>query len=307
MSATTAHRGSPEATGNGTKRMGRGTRKEARRGDRDLGTQAFNRLAGTCLFLFALIWLVPFAWAVITSLRPNDEITSAPTKPWSSNFNFGAYSRAWEANPLGWWYLNSFIISTLSVIFTVVVCSMIAFALAHLHFRGKPIVMGLILAGIMLPMESLVLPQFMEFRALHLLGTYWALVLPSVAAPVAVFVFHSFLKQVPEELIDAARLDGANWWRIYRQICMPLVRPAVSAVAILTFITTWNAFLWPLLVLTQTKSQTIPVGLSSLIGGSAIQFAETMASSVLGILPLFAVFLLLQRRIVQGVAQTGIK
>lgn len=273
----------------------------------DASTKAFNRLAGTCLVLFALIWLVPFVWAVITSLRPNDEITAAPTKAWSSNYNFGAYSRAWDANPIKWWYLNSFIISTLSVIFVVIVCSMIAFALAHLHFRGKAVVLGLILAGIMLPTEALVLPQFMEFRALHLLGTYWALVLPSVAAPVAVFVFYSFLKQVPEELIDAARLDGASWWRIYAQVCMPLVRPAVSAVAILTFISSWNAFLWPLLVLTQTKSQTIPVGISSLIGGSAIQFAETMATSVLGILPLFAVFLLLQRQIVQGVASTGIK
>ncbi len=270
-------------------------------------TKAFNRLAATCLVLFALIWLVPFAWAVITSVRPNNEITAQPVRVWSSNYTFDAYTKAWDASPIGWWYVNSFIISTLSVIFTVVVCSMIAFALAHLHFRGKHIVLGLVLAAIMLPTEALILPQFMEFRALNLLGTYWALVLPTVAAPVAVFVFHSFLKQVPEELIDAARLDGAGWWRIYRQICMPLVRPAVSAVAILTFITTWNAFLWPLLVLTQTKSQTIPVGLSGLIGGSAIQFAETMASSVLGILPLFAVFLLLQRRIVQGVAQTGIK
>jgi multiple sugar transport system permease protein len=273
----------------------------------DLGTKAFNRLAATCLVLFALIWLVPFAWAVITSLRPNDEITSEPTKPWSDNFSLDAYGRAWDANPIGSWYLNSFIISTLSVIFTVLVCSMIAFALAHLHFRGKRIILGVILAGIMLPTEALVLPQFIEFRSLHLLGTYWALVLPSVAAPVAVFVFYSFLRQVPEELIDAARIDGAGWWRVYRQVCMPLIRPASSAVAILTFITTWNAFLWPLLVLTQTKSQTIPVGLSSLIGGSAIQFAETMASSVLGILPLFAVFLLLQRRIVESVAQTGIK
>ena len=287
--------------------MSTNAKRPMRSSKSDLGSQAFNRLAATCLVLFALIWMVPFAWALITSLRPNDEITSAPTTPWSSNFSFDAYGRAWEANPIGWWYLNSFIISTLAVIFVVVVCSMIAFALAHLHFRGKKIILAVILAGIMLPTEALVLPQFMEFRALHLLGTYWALVLPAVAAPVAVFVFHSFLKQVPEELIDAARLDGAGWWRIYRQVCMPLVRPAVSAVAILTFISTWNAFLWPLLVLTQTKSQTIPVGLSSLIGGSAIQYAETMASSVLGILPLFAVFLLLQRQIVQGVAQTGIK
>jgi len=189
----------------------------------------------------------------------------------------------------------------------VVVCSMAGFALVHLQWRGKYVVLALILAGLMLPTEALVLPQFMQFRALHLLGTYWALVLPVIAAPVAVFVFHAFMKGIPTALIEAARLDGASWWRIYYQVCMPLCRPAISAVAILTFITTWNQFLWPLLVLTQTKSQTIPVGLSGLIGGAAIQYAETMASSVLGILPLLAVFLLLQRQIAQGVASTGIK
>jgi multiple sugar transport system permease protein len=147
----------------------------------------------------------------------------------------------------------------------------------------------------------------MEFRALNLLGTYWAIILPGVALPVAVFVFHSFIKAIPVALIEAARLDGATWWRIYRSVVMPLCRPAISAVSILTFITSWNAFLWPLLVLTHTKTQTIPVGLSGLVGGAAIQYAETMASAVLGILPLLAVFLLLQRQIAQGVANTGIK
>ncbi len=271
------------------------------------GVKAFNRLAATCLTLFALIWLVPFVWALITSLRPDNAITANPVTPWAGHWTLHAYGSALTASPIGWWYLNSFIISTLSVIFTLVVCSMIGFGLAHLNFRGKSVVFAVILAGLMLPTEALVLPQFLEFRTIHLLGTYWALVLPVLAAPVAVFIFHAFLKQIPVSLIEAARLDGASWWRVYYQVCMPLCRPAISAVAILTFITTWNAFLWPLLVLTQTKSQTITVGLSGLVGGSAIQFAETMASSVLGFLPLIAVFLILQRQIVQGVANTGIK
>ena len=277
-----------------------------RRGPDETG-KLFNRLAATCVTLFALIWLVPFLWAVITSLRPNEEIAANPTTPWSDNWNLDAYSSAWNSSPLGWWYVNSFIISTLTVVFTVLVCSMTAFALVNLSFRGRYAVFGLILAGLMVPVEALVLPQFLEFRALGLLGTYWAIILPSVALPVGVFVFHSFIKAIPVSLIEAARLDGAGWWRIYARIAMPLSRPAISAVAILTFITSWNAFLWPLLVLTQTKSQTIPVGLSSLIGGAAIQYAETMASAVLGILPLLAVFLLLQRQIAQGVANTGIK
>jgi multiple sugar transport system permease protein len=284
-----------------------GTRRLSRGGEQDRSGKLFNRLAATCVTLFALIWLVPFLWALITSLRPNEEIAANPTNPWGSNWNLDAYSYAWNSSPLGWWYVNSFVISTLTVIFTVVVCSMAAFALVNLNFRGKYVLFGLILAGLMVPVEALVLPQFLEFRSIGLLGTYWAVILPSVALPVALFVFHSFIKAIPVALIEAARLDGASWWRIYSQIAMPLSRPAISAVAILTFITSWNAFLWPLLVLTQTKSQTIPVGLSSLVGGSAIQYAETMASAVLGILPLLAVFLVLQRQIAQGVANTGIK
>ncbi len=283
-----------------------GTRRSRRGGEQDSG-KLFNRLAATCVTLFALIWLVPFLWALITSLRPNEEIAANPTNFWSSSWNLDAYASAWNSSPLGWWYVNSFVISTLTVVFTVVVCSMAAFALVNLNFRGKYVMFGLILAGLMVPVEALVLPQFLEFRAIGLLGTYWAVILPSVALPVALFVFHSFIKAIPVALIEAARLDGASWWRIYSQIAMPLSRPAISAVAILTFISSWNAFLWPLLVLTQTKSQTIPVGLSSLVGGSAIQYAETMASAVLGILPLLAVFLVLQRQIVQGVANTGIK
>ncbi|GLY28341.1 carbohydrate ABC transporter permease [Kineosporia sp. NBRC 101731] len=280
--------------------------KETSKADK-LGSKSFNRLAATCLTLWALIWLVPFAWAVITSFRPGDEITADPMSIWSDHWTLDAYTNAFKLNSIGWWYLNSFLISTLSVIFTVVICSLIAFGLAHLRFQGKGALMILILAGLMVPMEALVLPQFMEFRLLGLLGTYWALILPATASPVAVFVFRSFLKGIPDALIEAARIDGASWWRIYREICMPLCRPAISAVGIFTFITTWNAFLWPLLVLTQTKSQTIPVGLSGLLGATGVNQAEVLASAVLGLLPLLAVFLVAQRQIVQGVASTGIK
>jgi multiple sugar transport system permease protein len=273
----------------------------------DFGGKAFNRVAATCLVLFALIWLVPFVWAIITSLRTDNDITAHPVSFWTNHWSWSAYTSTLATNPIGWWYLNSLIISTLSVILTVVVCSMIAFALAHLQFRGRAVLLAVIVVGIMVPTEALVLPQFIEFRSLGMVGTYWAVILPAVTSPVAVFVFHAFITQVPESLIEAARIDGASWWLIYRRVVMPLVKPAASAVAILTFIQTWNAFLWPLLVLAQTRSETVTVGLSGLVGGSAIQYAETMASAVLGFLPLVAVFLLLQRQIAEGVAQTGIK
>ncbi|WP_405753395.1 carbohydrate ABC transporter permease [Streptomyces sp. NBC_01020] len=271
------------------------------------GAKLFNRLCAVCLTLFALIWLVPFAWALITSLRPDGSITANPTSPFAGGWSLHAYSYAWDTYPIGSWYLNSLVIGVLAVVFTVAFCSMAGFALAFLRFPGRNVLLALVTAGLMLPTEALILPQFIEYRSLHLLGTYWALVLPSVAAPVSVFIFQAFFKGIPVPLIEAARIDGASWWRVYWTICMPICRPAVSTVSILTFINSWNAFLWPLLVLNQTKSQTIPVGLASLVNNSNIQYAEVMASSVLGFLPLIAVFLVFQRRIVQGVATTGIK
>ncbi|MFC9636065.1 carbohydrate ABC transporter permease [Streptomyces mirabilis] len=271
------------------------------------GAKLFNRLCAVCLTLFALIWLVPFVWALITSLRDDASITQSPTSIFAGGWSLDAYSTAWDNHPIGTWYLNSLVISALAVIFTVAFCSMAGFALAFLRFRGRGLVMAVATAGLMLPTEALVLPQFIEYRSFHLLGTFWALVLPSVAAPISVFVFHSFFRGIPTALIEAARIDGASWWRIYANVCMPICRPAVSTVAILTFISSWNSFLWPLLVLSQTKSQTIPVGLASLVDPSNPQYAEVMASSVLGFIPLIAVFLVFQRQIVQGIATTGIK
>ncbi|MEU2337182.1 carbohydrate ABC transporter permease [Streptomyces sp. NPDC006654] len=271
------------------------------------GAKLFNRLCAVCLTLFALIWLVPFVWALITSLRDDAAITRSPTSIFDGGWSLHAYATAWDNHPIGTWYLNSLVIAALAVIFTVAFCSMAGFALAFLRFRGRALVMAVVTAGLMLPTEALVLPQFIEYRSFHLLGTFWALVLPSVAAPISVFVFHAFFRGIPTALIEAARIDGASWWRVYATVCMPMCRPAVSTVAILTFIGSWNSFLWPLLVLSQTRSQTIPVGLASLVDPTSPQYAEIMASSVLGFIPLIAVFLVFQRQIVQGIATTGIK
>jgi multiple sugar transport system permease protein len=269
--------------------------------------RAFKALCISVLVVFAVIWLVPFVWAVVTSLRPEGEIANHPTSWWSNHWTFSAYRNVINSTDIGWWYLNSFIIAALSVLFTVIVCSMIGFALAQTRFRARGAVAALVLIGLMIPTQVLILPQFQEFRVTGLLGTYWAIILPTVAAPVAVFVFQAFLAGIPTSLVEAARMDGASWWRVYRQVCMPLCGPAISAVSIFTFVTTWNNLLWPLLVLNHTKQMTIPVGLATVQGGFGIRYAEVMASAILGLIPLLAVFLLFQRRIVQGVASTGIK
>ena len=145
------------------------------------------------------------------------------------------------------------------------------------------------------------------FGSVHLLNTFYAVFLPQVPTAVAVFVFKQFFDGLPKDLDEAARIDGASSLRIYRQVIMPLSRPAVAAVTIFTFVTTWNNLLWPLLVLTNPDLMTIPVGLATVQGAFGIRYADTMATAILGALPLIAVFLLFQRNIVEGIAGTGLK
>jgi multiple sugar transport system permease protein len=206
------------------------------------------------------------------------------------------------------WYLNSFVAAAATAVLSVVICSMAGFALSQTKFRGRRLIFGVIAAGLVIPPQVLIVPMFQEFNALHLLNTYWALILQAVPAPpIAVFIFAAFFSGIPSELAESAHVDGASWFRIYRSIFMPLTRPAMSAVLIFQFVWSWNNFLWPLLVMTNTRMMTLPVGLSQVSSAYGIHYAQIMASAVLGALPLLVVFVFFQRRIVEGVATTGLK
>ncbi|WP_265446423.1 carbohydrate ABC transporter permease [Flexivirga meconopsidis] len=270
-------------------------------------SRVFKIFSALVLAVFAIIWIVPMAFAVDTSLKPEAEIAANPTNWWSDHFSLAAYRKVIDGTPILTWYLNSFIIAALTVILTVAVTSMIGFALAQTRFAGRGGVFAFVLAGLLIPGQILALPLYQIIQSMHLLNTYWAMVLPAAAAPIAVFIFESFFSGLPRELIEAARIDGASWFGVYWRVCLPLCRPAISAVSIFTFVGSWNNFLWPLLVLSNVKQMTIPVGMSAVTGGFGILYAQLMATAVLGALPLFVVFLLFQRHIVQGVARTGIK
>ncbi|HEX5561972.1 MAG TPA: carbohydrate ABC transporter permease, partial [Nocardioidaceae bacterium] len=205
------------------------------------------------------------------------------------------------------WLGASFITSALTALATVVAASMAAYARSRMRFRYRNLVFWFVLAGIMIPGQVLVVPQFREINSVGLLNTFWAVILPQVPTAIAVFIFKQFFDGLPRDLDDAAKVDGAGYLRIYRTVAMPLSRPAVAAVGIFTFVTTWNNLLWPLLVLSNPKLMTVPVGLATVQGNFGIRYADTMATAVLGALPLVAVFLLFQRHIVQGIAGTGLK
>jgi multiple sugar transport system permease protein len=265
----------------------------------------FNRICTGVLIAFAIIWLVPLAWALDTALKPNAETTN--TTWLIHNPTLAAFGRTLRDTDILRWFGSSLVISCLSAVGTVIAASLAAFALSRMRFRYRNVIFWFVLAGIMIPGQVLIVPWFREFDSIHLLNTYWAVSLVQIPTAVAVFIFKQFFDGLPRELEEVARIDGASFWRIYRQIIMPLARPAVAAVAIFTFVQSWNDLLWPLLVLSNPDIMTVPVGLATVQGSFGIRYADTMASAILGAIPLVAVFLLFQRNIVEGIAGTGLK
>lgn len=292
------------ATRPDTGQRGTTTAPPARRRDSE---RLFDRVALGTLIALALLWLVPLAWALATSVRPAQEVVTNPTGWFTAHPTLDAYGEIFDAGKLPYWYANSFITSVLTTVLTVIMASLAAFALSQTRFRLRLAAFVMLLAGIMIPGQILMIPQFLALQSAGLLNTYWGVVLPQVPNVVAVFVFKQFFDGIPRELIDAARADGAGWLRTYWQIVMPISRPAVSAVTIFVFVGVWNNFLWPLLVVTDPEMMTLPVGLTSVQDVFGVPYAQLMASAVLGAIPLLAVFALFQRRIVEGIAGTGLK
>ena len=217
----------------------------------------------------------PILWALDTSFKAEPDTIKIPVSWAIPHFSFSAYSLDFSATDIARWYINSAIVAVFVTVLTVLTASMAGYALSRQQFRGKRLIYAAILAGIMIPPQALMVPLFREFQAVHGLNTYWALILPQVPVPIAVFIFKKFFDGQPAELDQAARVDGASWWTCYRRIALPLARPAVAAVAIFTFVWTWNNFLWPFLAATNTTMMTIPVGLGTVVSGTGITNALT--------------------------------
>ncbi len=284
------------------------TTKEAgmQRRDRFLSWLAFG-----VLIVAAILWLIPLLWAVDTALKPENQTTTVPIT-WIpegglSAFTFESFWQVLTAGGLLRWYWNSALTSSIITAAVLLLTSLAAFGLSRVPFRGRTVVFWVIIAGLMIPPQILIVPLFMEMDALGFVDTYQGIILPQIASPLGVFIFKQFFDGIPHELEDAALVDGASRFRIYWQIYLPLSRPAMAAVAIFTFVISWNYWLWPFIALTGTNMMTIPVGLATVQSAYGIHNAQIMASAVLGGLPLLVVFLFFQRQIVQGIAGTGIK
>ncbi len=258
------------------------------------------------LIVGALLMIFPFVWTVVTSITPGATLTTTP-RLIPENPSLSPYLELFSRVPFARVILNSIVIAVISTVLQLVTSSMAAYAFARLPFRGRGAVFVLYLATMMIPFQVLIVPLFAEMKTLGLINTYLGAILPTIASAFGVFLLRQAMSTVPYDLDQAATLDGAGHFRIFFQIILPLVRPALATLAVFAFLNTWNSFLWPLIILRDPLMQTLPVALSSLQGQYSTQWDVLMAGSVVSIIPMFALYVFAQKYIVQGVAGTGLK
>ncbi|MCU1637833.1 MAG: sugar transporter permease [Microbacteriaceae bacterium] len=275
-----------------------------RPGEKSFG--AGRVIAFAILIVLAIAWLLPFAWAIVTSLKSETDAASSASWIPENGFTLGAYSQVLAEGNIPLWTVNSILTAVVITALTVATGALAAYALSRLDFAGRRTWYIAIVAAIIVPPQVLIIPLFYQALAFNTVDTYLGLILPQVVAPAMVFILAKFFDQVPIELEEAARVDGASRLRVFWSIVLPLSRPILAAVSIFVFISAWNNFLWPFLVVNDTSLMTLPVGLQTVKSAFGVQYAQNMASAILAALPLIIVFLFFQRQIIKGISTTGL-
>lgn len=256
--------------------------------------------------LFVVV--IPFLWMLVSSFKPEGEVRAVPPTWWPHTLTLGNYDKLFTQLDFPTYFLNSVIVALAVTVGNMVFCSMLGYALAKLSFPGKKVVFAIVLGTLMVPGVVTFVPLFVITTKMGLSNTLLGMILPFVAGPFGVFLMRQYISGLPDELIQAARIDGAGELRIFASVIMPLCGPALATLGILTFLGSWNNFLWPLVVAQTEDKYTLPVALALYaVGQNATQYGLLLAGSVVVVLPVLAIFLLLQRHIMQGIAMTGIK
>ena len=254
-----------------------------------------------------LLTLFPLLWMLSASLMSNGEATTYPPHIIPHAATLEQYRALFVRLNIGRAFLSSATISILTTLFSLFFNSMAGYAFARLRFRGRDRIFKLLLAALVIPAQVGMLPLFLMMKSLGLVNTYWGVIIPSLASVFGIFLIRQFMLSIPQELLEAARIDGAGEWRIYWSVVMPLARPILATLAIFTFMTTWNDFMWPLIVLSDARKYTLPVSLANLVGEHAQDVELMMAGSVVTVLPVLALFLFLQRYYIAGLMAGSVK
>jgi multiple sugar transport system permease protein len=286
------------------------TRSPARPGGDALRPR--DRVAKVSLYvlLFGGLVLVvgPFVWMLLSSFKPEGEIRADPPTWWPHDPSLANYGNLFDRLDFPTYFTNSAVVAILTTAGNLLFCSAAGYALAKVPFAGKKVLFGIVLGTLMVPGIVTMVPLFVLSSNLGLVNTVAGLILPYLAQAFGVFLMRQFIQSIPDDLLEAARIDAASELRIFAQIVLPLCRPALATLGILTFLASWNNFLWPLVAATGEETYTLPVALALYaIGQNRTEYDLLLAGAVVIVVPVLVVFILLQRHFVRGIATTGLK
>lgn len=262
----------------------------------------------SCLILLTIITVIPFVWTLSTSLKgPNETLYSFPPKFIPENPTLNAYKVVWTTLPIPLYFFNSIVLAIFQVGLPIVLCSLAAFPLARMNFKGKNFVFFVIMATMMIPGDITMIPIYIILTRLGLLGSRLGVILPSAAGAFGIFLMRQAFSGIPQEIEDSAFIDGTTAWQMWRYIMLPMVKPNLATFSILRFINSWNAFLWPLLVFTDPKMYPLTVGLYNLRGAFVTNTRLVAAGTIIALIPIMVIFIAFQRYFIQGAYSSAVK
>jgi multiple sugar transport system permease protein len=251
--------------------------------------------------------VTPFGWALLSSFKPEQEIRRNPPTFLPSHPTLSGYRELFHRLDLFTVFANSVLVAVIIVLANMLFCSMVAYALTKLPFRAGGVVFGLIMVQMMVPAIVLMVPQFVVVANLGLVNTIFGIILPYLVMPLGIFLMRQFMAEIPDDLVHAARIDGAGEFRIFFRIVLPLCKPPLATLSLITFLAAWNNFLWPAVVAQTQDKYTLPVALAIFSNQEATHYGLLLAGAVVVVAPVIVLFLALQRFFVEGIASTGIK
>ena len=262
------------------------------------------------LAVLTVIFLAPLLWMVSTSFKTHEAATRLPLSWLPHPWDVGAYRTLFgsgSANPVLRWFVNSLFAAAANSALIVAVDAAAAYALARLDFPGKKMIFASVITTIFLPAFVFLIPNFLIVSKLGWLDSLWAIIVPSAGGAFGVFFLRQFFSTLPAELEEAAIIDGANQWRIFTRVILPLSKPALSTLAVLSFLTNWNDFLWPVYVLFSPNTLTLPAGLAKLQNAATVDYPIIMAGAVVASVPVILIFIIAQRQVIESVSRSGLK
>ena len=271
------------------------------------GRREHNAVAYIVLILFTAVYLVPILWMILSSFKADSELFAYPPKLLPSQFSLENYTDAWNRGDFGLYFKNTTIVAVTATVLTVVINTMAGYAFAKYKFKGSTAIFMMFLATMMLPLEVLMIPIFQVVRTFHLYNNFWGLIIPSAATPAGVFLVRQYFLTIPNEIMESARIDGASETKIFLRLMIPLAKPVMSVLAIFAFLWRWNDYMWPLVVIRDTKKYTVQLALANFSGQYAVDWGSLLAMSVLTMIPVLIIFLIFQKQFMKGMVAGAVK